>query len=38
MPKAWNTETAAGAIVIGALVTLIAISRGFRGVTVRVGA
>lgn len=33
----WDTNTAAGAIIIGALALLFLIHRGFRGVTVTLG-
>jgi len=33
----WNTETAAGALVIGSVVLLALIRRGFRGVVVNLG-
>lgn len=34
-PSGWTTEKCAAALVIGSLATLILISRGFRGVSVR---
>lgn len=33
----WNTEYASGALVLGSLLTLILLRRGFRGVTVKIG-